>query len=267
MSLTDRLDGSTRRIDNLLNVMGRREIERQAAQDAERMMAEREQARADSEKKRVIQTRYDDAFSAFGTRAPQPVEGERPGQYRRRMFELLRTKLPTSNEWSGVRADDVPASARQQIEALVIKAAMAEGLKPSVENLPRDGSLIRRERTDQDTGARSIEWAGRRSFIADMGRESQLVARSPIPAEASCIGASRFITCGDADERFVITECRLIFVSRTPCRGTPKIVSRGKPAPYPRNAPTHWQPRTTKAQRVANYLDTLARREAERARG
>ena len=75
----DRISGSTRRIDNLLNIMGRREAERQRAEDAERMMAEREQARADSEKKRVIQTRYDDAFSAFGTRAPQPVEGERPG--------------------------------------------------------------------------------------------------------------------------------------------------------------------------------------------
>jgi hypothetical protein len=176
MSLTDRLDGSTRRIDNLLNVMGRREIEREARDDAERMMAAREQARADSEKKRVIQTRYDDAFSAFGTRAPQPVEGERPGQYRRRMFELLRNKLPSDHEWADVRADDVPASARTQIEALVIKAAMAEGLRPSAENLPPSG-LVRRERTDQDTGAKSIEFLGRRSFIADMGRQSQYVHR------------------------------------------------------------------------------------------
>ena len=63
-------------------------------------MAEREQARADSERRRVIQTRYDDAFAAFGTRAPQPVEGERPGAYRRRMFEALRNKLPDSNEWA-----------------------------------------------------------------------------------------------------------------------------------------------------------------------
>ena len=93
----------------------------------------------------------------------------------------LRTKLPSDHEWADVRADDVPTSARTQIEALVIKAAMAEGLRPSVENLPRDGSLIRRERVDQDSGARSIEWLGRKSFIADMGRESQLVARIADP--------------------------------------------------------------------------------------
>ena len=177
----DRISGSTRRIDGLLDTMARREAERRRAEDAARMMAEREQARADSERRREIQVKYDSAFEAFGTRAPQPVEGERPGAYRRRMFELLRTKLPSDHEWADVRADDVPASARTQIEALVIKAAMAEGLKPSPENLPRDGSLIRRERTDQDTGARSIEWLGRRSFIADMGRESQLVARIADP--------------------------------------------------------------------------------------
>ena len=177
MSLVDRIEGSSRRIDGMLDSLTRREAERWRAEDAERMMVEREQARADSEKKRVIQTRYDDAFAAFGTRAPQPVEGERPGQYRRRMFELLRNKLPTSNEWFDVRADDIPPSARSQIEAMVISAAMREGMRPSPENLPRDGSLVRRERTDQDTGARSVEWLGRKSFIADMGRQSQYVHR------------------------------------------------------------------------------------------
>jgi hypothetical protein len=145
-----RLDNSTRRVDNLLSEIERREAERSRAEDAERMMAEREQARADSEKKRVIQTRYDDAFAAFGTRAPAPVEGERPGAYRRRMFEHLRCKLPASNEWADVRADDVPSSARNQIEALVIEAAMREGLKPSLENLPRDGSIGHRNSDRND---------------------------------------------------------------------------------------------------------------------
>jgi hypothetical protein len=92
------------------------------------------------------------------------------------MFELLRNKLPTSNEWSGVRADDVPASARNQIEAFVIKAAMAEGLRPSPENLPPNGELIRRERTDEH-GARSVEWLGRESFIKSLSRPGSYVRR------------------------------------------------------------------------------------------
>ena len=173
----DRISNTSRRADALLDSMTRREIERQRAEDAERMMADAAQAREDAERRRQYQVRYDDAFQAFGERCPQPAADERPGAYRRRLFEHLRRKLPDSNEWSGVRADDVPPSARGQIEALVIKAAMGEGLKPSVENLPASGELVRRERTDQDTGARSIEWLGRRSYIADMGREAQRVLR------------------------------------------------------------------------------------------
>ena len=192
MSLVDRIEGSSRRIDGMLDSLTRRAAERRRAEDAERMMAEREQARADSEKKRVIQTRYDDAFSAFGTRAPAPVEGERPGAYRRRMFELLRNKLPSDHEWAGVRADDIPASARTQIESLVIKAAMAEGLKPSPENLPASGELVRRERTDAMSGAKSIEFLGRESFIKSMGRQPQLVVRIADPRRGIVHWGERF---------------------------------------------------------------------------
>ena len=54
---------------------------------------------------------------------------------------------------------------------------MAEGLKPSSENLPRDGTLVRRDLTDGMTGAKSINWMGRESFIKQMGREGQRVVR------------------------------------------------------------------------------------------
>jgi septal ring factor EnvC (AmiA/AmiB activator) len=87
MSLSDRLDGSSRRIDAMLDGMTRREMAARQREDAERMMAEREQARADSERCRQFQIRYDDAFQAFGVRTPAPVEGERSGAYRKRLFE------------------------------------------------------------------------------------------------------------------------------------------------------------------------------------
>jgi hypothetical protein len=62
-------------------------------------------------------------------------------------------------------------------EAELIKAATAEGASPSFENLPDDGSLVARHRTDSATGERVTEFFGRRSFIADMGRPGRKVER------------------------------------------------------------------------------------------
>jgi hypothetical protein len=60
---------------------------------------------------------------------------------------------------------------------MVISAALAEGLKPSHENLPASGELVRRERVDEMTGAKSIGWMGRESFIKQMSRGGQHVLR------------------------------------------------------------------------------------------
>jgi hypothetical protein len=165
------------RIDAMLDGIVRREAEREAREDAARDRKAAEQARADSERCRQVQVKYADAFSAFGVLTPAPVEGERPGAYRQRLYEYLRKKLPSGHDLSTVRADDIPAGdAARNFERMMISAALAEGLKPSPENLPRDGSLIRRERTD-DLGTRSIEWLGNESFIRGLNREGQRVLR------------------------------------------------------------------------------------------
>ena len=39
----------------------------------------------------------------------EPVDGERPGRYRRRMFDRLRRKLPENHDLPDVRADELPA--------------------------------------------------------------------------------------------------------------------------------------------------------------
>jgi hypothetical protein len=54
MSLTDRLDGSSHRIDALLDTMTRREAERWKAEEAERDRADAAKARADSERCRQV---------------------------------------------------------------------------------------------------------------------------------------------------------------------------------------------------------------------
>jgi hypothetical protein len=171
-----RLDSAITRFDDVLVERLRREKLAMERQDAERMMADAAQARADSERRREYQARYDPAFAAFGTQTPQPVADESPGQYRRRLFEHLQRRLPDSNEWSDVRADDIPASARANIEALVIDAAKAEGERPSEANLPSNGEMISRTRTD-DMGSKMTEFYGKRSFIANMSRPGRLVER------------------------------------------------------------------------------------------
>jgi hypothetical protein len=120
--------------------------------------------------------KYADSFAAFGSQPPAPVEDERPGVYRARLFEHLRRRSPSGHEWPSVRADDIPPSARASIEALVIDAAMAEGAKPSVDNLPPPGEFVQRVRIDPDTNERRTEFFGRRSFIADMSRPGRKVA-------------------------------------------------------------------------------------------
>jgi hypothetical protein len=54
------------------------------------------------------------------------------------------------------------------------------GLKPSAENLPSDGSLLRRERID-DMGSKTIGWLGRESFIKQLSRRGQPVLRIANP--------------------------------------------------------------------------------------
>jgi hypothetical protein len=172
-----RINNSTARIDSMLAQIERSEAERQRAENAGRDEARRVWMRDNAERQREYGARYADSYAAFGVQMPPPIDNESAGAYRKRLYEGLRRKLPASNEWADVRADDIPPSAAPQIEAMVIKAALVEGLRPSPENLPRDGSLIRRERIDDMSGAKSIEWLGRESFIKQMGREGGRVLR------------------------------------------------------------------------------------------
>jgi hypothetical protein len=100
-----RFDATISRMDALLDERVRREqaqLERDAA--ADRVQA-RVQARADAERCREYGVRYADAFSAFNVEVPPPIDGELPGRYRRRLFDRLVRKLPSSHDLAEIRAD------------------------------------------------------------------------------------------------------------------------------------------------------------------
>ena len=163
---TATLQSQIERLDRIIN---RRLADEEAAlkrADASLEDARRAKMRQAAEQRREIQAVYADAFAAFGTEVPAPVDDEPVARYRARLFNRLVRRLPQNHEWSSTRADDIPAGpAMDNIEALVIAAAQLEGQRPSIDNLPDDGSLVARNRVDSATGERMTEFFGRRSFI------------------------------------------------------------------------------------------------------
>jgi hypothetical protein len=121
--------------------------------------------------------KYDEAYRDFGVQTPAPIDGETPGRYRQRLYEGLRRKLPSDHSLADVYADDIPGSAARIFEQQLLEAAKLEAAKPSVENLPASGELVRRDLTDPTTGLRTFNWHGRESFIEQMSRGGQKVLR------------------------------------------------------------------------------------------
>jgi hypothetical protein len=95
------------------------------------------------------------------------------------LFNRLARKLAPDHELSSIRADDLGSQpvVFGNFERMLLYAAKVEGASPSFENLPPSGELISRNRVDSSTGERSVEFFGRRSFIADMGRPGRKVER------------------------------------------------------------------------------------------
>jgi hypothetical protein len=98
----------------------------------------------------------------------------------------LARKLPPDHDLAQLRADDLGSQpiVFDNFETELIKAATAEGASPSFENLPDDGSLVARHRTDSATGERMTEFFGRESFIN--GPRGQEAAAHQEPRERSC---------------------------------------------------------------------------------
>jgi hypothetical protein len=166
------------RIDSLLDRQVARLEKIEAQQAAEREEARRARMRDAMYERTEIGSRYADAFRSFGTEVPAPVDDEPPSRYRARLFNRLARKLPEGHEWASTRADDLPlGGVMDNIEKMVLEAAKAEGERPSQENLPTDGAMVARTRTDADTGGKVTEWFGKESFVKDFTRPGRRVLR------------------------------------------------------------------------------------------
>jgi hypothetical protein len=190
-----KFDQTLSRLDSALDSQLRRVEKVEARIDAEREAARAQRMRDNAEQRREIQATYADAYRSFGTEVPMPVDDEPVAAFRKRLFNRLARKLAPDHELSNIRADDVSSSPTvfNHFENEMIKAAALEGEQPSEANLPDDGGLVMRTRTD-DMGEKSINWYGKQSFIRGMGRPGRPVERIVDRKTGNCIWGRPFST-------------------------------------------------------------------------
>ena len=181
-----RIDASMQRLDHVIDQRLRREEQALAADNAERRRADaamaeeaREQVRRDADRSVRHQTRYDSVFEKHGRRAPQPAADASPPDYRRELFAIAQSMLPSDHWLAKVDPSEIDGTAIGPMEKLLLAACAAEAETPSFDNLPDsvDSPRAKLERTDSATGERSIVWRAKRSFISDLSRPAQTVMR------------------------------------------------------------------------------------------
>jgi hypothetical protein len=191
-SAQGRIDSALDRINRALDESARRHEAALEAEEAQARADARERARAHAERNREIQARYADSYAAFGTETPAPVDGESPFAYRRRLFNRLQHRLGPDNDLADIRSDDLSGVVMTNFEAMLLAEGKKEGERPSFQNLPRDGSLVARNRTDEATGERSVNYYGRRSFIHDFSQGSRRVQRIVDPKRRVVLAGAPF---------------------------------------------------------------------------
>jgi hypothetical protein len=149
----------------------------EARQNAEREAARAQRMRDNAEARREIAARYDSAYRSFGTMVPEPADDEAPSAYRKRLYNRLARRLAPDHQLAQLRADDFGSQAVvfDNFEQQLLEAARREGERPSLQNLPADGSMISRVRGD-DSNSKAIEWYGTESFIKGLSRPGRKVA-------------------------------------------------------------------------------------------
>ena len=117
-------------------------------------------------------------FEKHGRRAPQPVADAEPPDYRRELFAIAQSMLP-SGHWLAKVDPSETGTAIAPMEKLLFDACEAEAEAPTGDNLPDsvDHPRAKLERVDSATGEKSITWRARASFIKDLGTPAHRVLR------------------------------------------------------------------------------------------
>jgi hypothetical protein len=118
------------------------------------------------------QAYYDDVGKQVGVRAPPPVLGQHPNDYRRETLRMFKKSFLNHHPLAKINMRGLPDDVLPQFEAQVLEAVPKEAYNPA--SVP-EGELRRVERLDQTGRVAEINWIGQTSFVKDMGRPGRRV--------------------------------------------------------------------------------------------
>jgi hypothetical protein len=118
-----------------------------------------------------MQERADEAFQPWGMRAPAPVLGVDPDEYRRDLLIKAKKLIPGDNELRHVQVRQLPRDALAQFEDMIYPTCRSTAY--SADSVP-DGEM--RQVVERDSnGLKMIRWIGKESFVKQMGRPCRRV--------------------------------------------------------------------------------------------
>jgi hypothetical protein len=165
-----RINRSTDRLDAILNA-------RADALDSRAEEERRDTMRRHADRCGEHRLKYDDAFAPFGRRAPEPAADSFPPDYRRQLFGMGLSMLPSDHDLVGVKPEELSPAAVIPMEQKLFEALQQQAQTPTGDN--RADSVYdpkaRRVLVDPDTGQRVTTFVAKTSFIKDFAGRGQRV--------------------------------------------------------------------------------------------
>jgi hypothetical protein len=125
------------------------------------------------------QRNYDDLFALHGRRAQEPDANADPYSYRRDLFRTAQRYLPSDHALAGFDPADIDGHTMPVMEKQLFDALREQADRPTGDARPDSADHPRAKRivTDPLSGARTVSYHARTSFIKDMGRRGSIVSR------------------------------------------------------------------------------------------
>ena len=121
---------------------------------------------------RIFQARYDDALREVGIRAPEPILGQDPYNYRRKALHTFQCNhIPQNHELAKIDPYKLPAETLDIFEPKIINAAITELTNPTT--VP-PGELRQVDKFDRLGRVCEHNFYGE-SFVKQMGRPGRRV--------------------------------------------------------------------------------------------
>jgi hypothetical protein len=121
---------------------------------------------------RVYQARADSVFQEWGFRAPAPVIGQDPEDYRRDLAVKAKEQLPYGHELRKIKLWKLPKDTFEVFEPQVYAACREAASRP--DSVP-PGEMREVVRINPQNGHKEIHFLGRESFVREMGRPGRRV--------------------------------------------------------------------------------------------